>query len=182
MSHPPVRVYKNRSCCGDGHADFMSLRASHINQWRSFLSIPAPLRFIKPLNTPSTVISSTPTPSFPHRRAVYGTRTIRWQHLSAASRESRRDSSETRQSTGRMHGGRHRHTGFKAVSTGRGTPSVIPAISTVIADLIRNPEVKGGHTTRQHNQPRTVILALRQYPQGGAHQASFQPSAPSLRT
>ena len=31
-----------------------------------------------------------------------GTRTIRWQHLSAASRESRRDSSETRQSTGRQ--------------------------------------------------------------------------------
>ena len=44
-------------------------------------------------------------PSFPRRRAVYGTRTIRWQHLSAESRESRRDSSETRQSTGR--GKRH---------------------------------------------------------------------------
>ena len=36
-----------------------------------------------------------------------------------------------------MHGGRHRHTGFKAVSTGQG-------VASVIADLIRNPGVKGG--------------------------------------
>ena len=38
-----------------------------------------------------------------------------------------------------------------------GTPSVIPAISTVIADLIRNPEVKGGayqqDNTNRQNPP-----------------------------
>ena len=39
-------------------------------------------------------------PSFPRRRAVYGTRMIRRLRISAESRESRRDSSETRQSTG----------------------------------------------------------------------------------
>ena len=45
--------------------------------------------------------SCTSSPSFPRRRAVYETRTIRWQHLSVENRESHRDSSETRQFTGR---------------------------------------------------------------------------------
>ena len=45
--------------------------------------------------------SKSPSPSFPRRRAVHGTRTIRRLRLSTESRESRRDSSETRQSTGR---------------------------------------------------------------------------------
>ena len=57
--------------------------------------------------------------SFPRGRAVYGTRTIRRKRLSAESRESRRDSSETRQTTGWPC--LARHTGFKAVFTGRGT-------------------------------------------------------------
>ena len=52
-------------------------------------------------------------------KAERGEAAIRRLRLSVASRESRRDSSETRQSTGRTRGGRH--TGFKAVSTGRGT-------------------------------------------------------------
>ena len=173
-------------------------------------------------------------PSFPRRRAVYGTRTIRWQHLSAESRESRRDSSETRQSTGRiervasywLRGSIHRvgndtgrcralsfririiedfrdlqdcddadasfygycleasmtdprrpaplprppsfprrresrrwgtaarHTGFKAVSIARGT-----ALS-VIADLVRNPEVRG-RAYNKPNQPTPREPSLR---------------------
>ena len=67
-------------------------------------------------------------------------RTIRWQHLSAASRESRRDSSETRQ------------------STGRGTPCGISAISTVIADLIQHHQNDATHRHNPEN-PRTVIPA-----------------------
>ena len=78
--------------------------------------------------------SSTSAPSFPSRRAVYGTRTIRRLRLLTESRESRRDSPETRQSTGRS-GQRHAEylldttvaqarTGFKTVFTTRGIPSI----------------------------------------------------------
>ena len=53
------------------------------------------------------ILASRQYPQGPYRHSRVGgpfirTRTIRWQHLSAASRESRRDSSETRQSTGRQ--------------------------------------------------------------------------------
>ena len=39
-----------------------------------------------------------------------------------------------------------------------GMPRVISAISTVIADLIRNPEVKGGAATRQNNRQNPLSL------------------------
>ena len=52
---------------------------------------------------------------------------------------------------------------------------------TVIADLIRNPEVKGVRGDNKTKQPLTVILALRQYPQGGEDNDG-QPSSPSSLT
>ena len=64
-----------------------------------------------------------------------------------------------------------RHTGFKAVSTGWGELTWVA--STVIADLIRNPEGYGRpRHSRVGGNPQggvrgVVILALRQYPQGG---------------
>ena len=103
-------------------------------------------------------------------------------HLSAVSRESRRDSSETRQSRGAMAGLTTRQADTRPSfprrreSTGRqervavilasrqypqrGAPHAIH--HHVIADLIRNPEGRtGGLTTRQ---ARPVMLASRQYP------------------
>ena len=58
----------------------------------------------------------------------------------------------------------YRHTGFKAVSTGQGNNKTNqpPAPSYWLQGSIH----RVGHTTSP-NQHRTVILALRQYPQGG---------------
>ena len=49
-----------------------------------------------------------------------------------------------------------------------GNHKVEQGMAPVIADLIRNPEVRWQGDTRQHKPTWPVILALRQYPQGGA--------------